>query len=171
MLKRRPWLLTGVALILLIVMACGLPQGAPTSQSNLTILPTAVVLSTESVTYLTLPGGIPVTLPVARCSGVGKGGYLDLRALMGRAQDPNNVEMLVAGINNGAGTYDNMYVSIHIGLNGKWSFSGSVLTARVQLDASGSGSFTDVLITNTGGNSDMYPTGKTYPFSAQWICK
>jgi hypothetical protein len=170
-LKLRQWQLTGLALIWLTLLACGLPKGSPTSQNSVPVLPTARELSTESITYLTLPGGIPLTMPVVKCSGVEAGGYLDLRTLTGTANDPNHVEMLVSGLNNGAGTYDNMYVSINIGVNGKWSFSGSTLVAQVKLDDSGSGSFTGVLITNTGGSSDKYPAGKAYPFSAEWVCK
>jgi hypothetical protein len=110
-------------------------------------------------------------MPVVKCSGVKAGGYLDLRTINGEATDPNHVEMLVAGLNNGAGTYDNMYVSIHIGVKSKWSFSGSTLIAQVKLEDSGSGSFTDVNLTNTGGSSVKYQTGKDYPFSAEWVCK
>jgi len=171
MLKRRQWHLTGLALILLTMLACGLAQATPTAQSTLPTQPAPPVLSTESVTYLTLPGDIQVMMPVVKCSGTQPGGYLDVRALTGAALDPNHAEMLVAGINNGAGTYDNMYVSINIGVTDKWSFSGSTLTARVQLEADGSGSFTDELITNSAGSSDKYETGKAYPFSAQWTCK
>jgi hypothetical protein len=170
-IKRRKWQLTGLALISLTMLACGLPQGSPTSQSNLPILPTVRELSTESITYLTLPGDIPLSMPVVKCSGVEAGGYLDLRTITGGATDPNHVEMLLAGINNGAGTYENMYVSINIGVQSKWSFSGSTLIAQVKLDDSGSGSFTGVSITNTGGSSDKYQAGKDYPFSAEWSCK
>jgi len=170
-LKQRPRHLPWLGLILLTMLACGLSQGSPTAQSTLPTQPGPPELSTESVAYLTLPDGNPVTLQVVKCSGVKPGGYLDLRSVSGAALNPNHAEMLLAGINNGAGTYENVYVSINLGVESKWSFSGSTMTARVQLDADGSGSFTDVLITNADGNSDKYAVGEAYPFSAKWTCK
>jgi len=170
-LKRSQRHLIGLALILLSMLACGLAQGTPTAQSTLPTQPPPPELSTESAAYLILPGNIPVSLPVVKCSGTGAGSYFDLRAVTGPALNPNHAEMLVAGINNGAGTYDNMYVSINLGPTDKWSFSGSTLIAQVQLDADGSGSFKDVLITNADGNSDKYAAGEAYPFSAKWTCK
>jgi hypothetical protein len=167
LIKHRSLQLTGLVLILLTMLSCSLAQATPEQ----TPLPIATVLSTEAVTVLTLPGGETVTMPLTQCSGVHAGGYLDVRARSGVAADTNRAELLVAGINNGAGAYDNMYVSITLGPTDKPSFSGRTLIAQVQLEADGSGSFTDVLITNGDGSSDKYQAGEAYSFSAKWFCK
>jgi hypothetical protein len=167
LLKHRSFQLILLGLILLTMLACGLAQETPEQ----TPLPIAPVLSTEAVTVLTLPGGETVTMPLTQCSGVHTGGYLDVRARAGAATDPNRAELLVAGINNGAGTYDNMYVSVDLGPTDHLSFSGSTLIAQVQLEADGSGSFKDVLILNGAGSSPKYQMGESYPFSAKWFCK
>lgn len=187
MFSRRFYILVACSLVLLSTMACSLcgvaaPQATqppvvvnPTVPAPEVTQPTVMAKPPlpSSTFTLTLPDGRQVVLPVDECTGTSPGGYLELHAI--NTQDPNDperIEVELAGNQQGPGQYDGFYVMVSMGpaVAEELIFMGNTPAAQVTIEADGVGRFTDVAITNAANTSATYEYAVEYPFSAEWVC-
>lgn len=148
-----------------------LPATAPAAPPLATATTASVAPSAPTFT-LKLPNGQSVALSVSKCDGVAAGQYLELRATNTQdLKDANRVEVQVAGNHPSAGKSDKIFVSVIMGAQDKWTFTGNTPSAQITLDANGAGRFADVAVVNAAGNSPNYQMGREYKFGAEWTCK
>lgn len=183
----RFYVLVTCSVVLLATMACSLGGAVPTEVTQPTVMvnptvpapeatqPTVMVNPTLSASTLTLtlPDGHAVVLPVAQCKGTSPGGYLELSAVNTEdTTDPDRIEVVMSGDQQGPGQYGGFYVLVRIGVGvaEELIFMGNTADAQVTIEANGAGRFADIAIANVANFSPTYEYGTEYLFSAQWVC-
>lgn len=158
--------------LVVFLLACDLGSVAQPAAPPVATATTASVPPSAPTFTLKLPNGQSMALSVSKCDGVAPGQYLELRAANTQdLKDANRAEVQVGGNHPSVGKSDKMFVTVIMGAQDKWTFTGNTPSAQITLDANGAGRFTDVAIVNAAANSPAYQLGKEYKFSAEWTCQ